>query len=115
VSDSSAATRRSPFLLLIALFGLMVPNGYFILWATREWNGLAPVLANHLAMGFILDAALATAVLAWYFARRPIGRVGWPTFVLLSLVGGLGFSLPLFYWLNGDAAGAQTSAPGVHR
>jgi len=39
-------------------------------------------------------------LLAIYFARRPIGRVSWQTFVLLSLIGGLGFSLPLYWWLN---------------
>jgi len=34
------------------------------------------------------------------FARRPIGAVRWYWFTLLSLIGGLGFPLPLTYWLN---------------
>jgi hypothetical protein len=88
------------WLVLIALFGLLVPNGLFVVWLTREYQGLGPVLADKLALGFILDALMALALLSAYFARRPIGAVRWYWFTLLSLIGGLGFSLPFYYWLN---------------
>ena len=88
------------WLLAIALFGLVVPNGYFLYWLFREYRGIAPVLQNHLALGFILDAALATGLLCFHYAKRPIGRLRWPWFLLMSLVGGLGFGLPLYWWLN---------------
>lgn len=88
------------WLLLVALFGLLVPNGFFIYWLTREFSGLGPILSDHLALGFILDAALATGLLCYQFARAPIGRVRWPWFLVLSLVGGLGFSIPIYWWLN---------------
>ena len=87
-------------LLLAALFGLLVPNALFLSWLFTEYRGLGPVLADKLALSFILDAVLTLVLLAVYFAKRPIGRVGWPWFVLLSLAGGLGFSLPFYYWLN---------------
>ena len=87
-------------LLLIALFGLLVPNGLFVYWAFAEFNGLQPVLQDRLALAFILDALLALLVLSMFFAQHPIGRVRWPWFVVLSLLGGLGFSLPFYYWLN---------------
>ena len=87
-------------LLLAALFGLLVPNALFLSWLFTEYRGLGPILADKLALSFILDAILALVLLAVYFRRRPIGRVGWPWFVLLSLAGGLGFSLPFYYWLN---------------
>ena len=87
-------------LLLTALFGLLVPNALFLSWLFTEYRGLGPILADKLALSFILDAILALVLLAVYFRRRPIGRVGWPWFVLLSLAGGLGFSLPFYYWLN---------------
>lgn len=88
------------WLLIAALFGFIVPNGFFLYWLFVEFNGLGPVLQDRLALGFILDVTLAMAVLSVYFARHPIGPVRWPWFVLLSLLGGLGFSLPLYYWLN---------------
>lgn len=88
------------WLLLIALFGLVVPNGFFVYWLLHEFNGFGPVLADKLALGFILDVFVALVVLAVYFARHPIGPVRWQWFVVLSLIGGLGFSLPLYYWMN---------------
>jgi hypothetical protein len=87
-------------LLLVALFGLLVPNGFFLYWLLNEYHGIGAIVADHLAMGFILDAFMATILLAVYFARRPIGPVRWPVFVILSILGGLGFSLPLYWWMN---------------
>ena len=87
-------------LLAIALFGLIVPNGLFLYWMFAEFNGWGPVLDNHLALAFIIDAAMATALLAFIIARTPTRRVKWPTFVLLSLLGGLGFSIPFCWWLE---------------
>ncbi|HJU75763.1 MAG TPA: hypothetical protein VJ717_18610 [Gemmatimonadaceae bacterium] len=87
-------------LLLTALVGLLVPNGFFLYWLFFEFNGFGPVLQNKLALGFILDVLLTLIVLTVYFARHPIGPVRWYWFVLLSFLGGLGFSLPLYYWMN---------------
>lgn len=93
-------------LLVAAAFGLLVPNGLFVWWLLHDWHGLGAVLQDRLAMGFILDALLALVLLAWSFARAPIGRVRWPWFVVLSLIGGLGFGLPLYWWLNRRDAAA---------
>ena len=87
-------------LILVALFGLIVPNGLFLYWLLVEATGFQDVLNNRLALAFIIDAVMVLIILAVYFARRPVGRVGWGTFVLLSLIGGLGFSLPMYWWLN---------------
>lgn len=88
------------WLLLVALFGLLVPNGLFLYWLFVEYQGLTAVLQDKLALGFMLDALIALVILAVYFARHPVGRFRWPWFVAFSFLGGLGFSLPFFYWLN---------------
>ncbi len=87
-------------LLIIAALGFLVPNGFFLYWLSSEYNGLAPVLQDKLALGFILDVTMALVLLAWHFAKNPPGAWRWPWFVGLSLLGGLGFSLPLYWWLN---------------
>jgi hypothetical protein len=87
-------------LLIIALFGLLVPNGIFIYWLLTEYRGPADFVNNRLTLGFILDCFIAVALIAWYLAKNPIGKIKWYWFVILSLIGGLGFSLPFFYWLN---------------
>lgn|SRR5262249_29040566 len=97
-------------LLVVALIGLLVPNGFFVHWLFTGYHGPGPVLEDQLALGFILDCFMALALLAGYFARHPIGPVRWYWFVVLSLVGGLGFSLPLYWWLNRRPA---ATAPGA--
>ena len=88
------------WLVLVALLGLVVPNGLFIYWLFVEFQGLDAVLQNKLALAFMLEAFLLLVLLSVYFARRPIGRVAWGWFVALSIIGGLGFGLPFYYWLN---------------
>jgi hypothetical protein len=88
------------WLLIVAAFGFFVPNGFFIYWLLFEYPGLAAIGQNRLALGFMLDAFMAMGLLAVYFARQPIGPVRWPWFIVLSLAGGLGFSLPMYLWLN---------------
>lgn len=87
-------------LLSISLFGLLVPNGMFFYYIIVEFSSLTEVLNNWLAMGFIIDAFMAMGLLTWWFAKHPLGKHTWKMFVLLSLLGGLGFSLPFFYYLN---------------
>ena len=87
-------------LLFLALLGFVVPNGFFLYWLFFEFDGMAGVLQDKLALGFMLDVLLVLVILGVYFARRPIGPVKWYWFIVLSLLGGLGFSLPLYYWLN---------------
>ena len=88
------------WLLVVAAFGFLVPNGFFIHWLLTGDKSLDAILANELALAFTLDCVLAMVLLAWLFAVRPPGRVRWPWFVVLSLAGGLGFSIPFYLWLN---------------
>ncbi len=87
-------------LLIIALFGLFVPNGIFIYWLFTDFNSLADVTNNRLALGFIIEAFVVMGLLAYWFAKNPQGTIRWYWFIVLSLIGGIGFGLPFYYWLN---------------
>lgn len=87
-------------LLIIALFGLIVPNGIFIYWLLTEFKSVGEVMNDKLAAAFIIDAFMAMFLLAYWFAVKPLGKIKWYWFIVLSLVGGLGFSLPFYWWLN---------------
>jgi hypothetical protein len=91
---------RSLPLLLVALFGLVVPNGLFLYWLAAQFEGISEVLRNTLAISFILDALLAVGLLGYRYAKRPIGPYRWFWFVGLSLAGGLSFGIPFYWWLN---------------
>jgi hypothetical protein len=94
-------------LLLVALVGLVVGDGLFFYWLFTEYQGLAAVFRDHLALGFIVDAFLTLAILAVHFAKSPPGRYRWPWFVGLSILGGLCFGLPFYWWLNRRTAPAR--------
>ena len=98
--------------MLLALFGLLVPNGLFVYWLVTEFHGLGPVLHDKLAVAFIVDAFLAVGVVAAFIARSGTSRVHWAWFVLLSLIGGLGFSLPFTWWLNERMAAPPSRSGG---
>ena len=88
------------WLLVISAFGFIVPNSFLIYWLVAEYRGFGPVWSDHLALAFIIDVFIAMLLLAYWYARHPIGRVKWYWFVVLSILGGLAFSLPLYWWLN---------------
>ncbi len=62
-------TAETTILLVIALFGLIVPNGLFLYWLFYEYDGLEKVAQNKLALAFIIDALLATGLLALSFCQ----------------------------------------------
>jgi len=53
-----------------------------------------------MGVAFFLDLLMSTFILAYLFARRPLGPVKWPWFIVLSLLGTLAFGIPLFIWAN---------------
>lgn len=88
------------WLVAVALFGLLVPNGIFVYWLLTEFDGVGAVVESKLALAFMIEAFLVLGMMTVYFARNPIGRVKWYWFVVLSLIGGLGFGIPFYYWWN---------------
>src|SRR5215213_9585738 len=97
-------------LLIIALFGLFVPNGIFIYWLFTEFKSVADVFNDKLALAFIIDAFMSMFLLAYWFAAKPIGKIQWYWFIVFSLVGGLGFSIPFYWWLNRKFGAAEVKA-----
>ena len=87
-------------LVMLSLFGLLVQKGIFIYLMFTDFNSLQDELGNKLALAFIIEAFFVMFMLAYYFAKYPVGSVRWYWFIVLSLIGGIGFAIPFFYWLN---------------
>ena len=88
------------WLLIFAVIGLVAPGGLFLYWAFHDYTTLRAVLQDRLALTLIVDVLLTTGVLAAYFAKHPPGRLRWPWFVVLSLLGTLAFGLAFYWWLS---------------
>lgn len=86
--------------LIIALVGMFFPNALFVYWLLFEFESVSALLGNHLAVALFVDAILTSSLLAYLFAIRPLGRLRWPWIFALTLIGGLGFGLGFFLWLN---------------
>src|SRR5207247_7233794 len=69
-------------------------------WLLIDYSSLSAALSDRMALAFLLDLLMSTFLLAYLFAKRPLGPVKWPWFVALSLLGTLAFSIPLFISLN---------------
>jgi len=87
-------------LLLLAAVGNLVPGGLFLYWLFNDYTSLSAALSDRLALAFFVDLVISTFVLAYLFARKPLGPFKWPWLVALSLLGTLAFAIPLFVWLN---------------
>ena len=88
------------WLVFLAVLGLFAPGGLFLYWLLNDYSSLSAALSDRMALGFFLDLLIATFLLAYLFARKPLGPVRWPWFIALSLLGTLAFSISLFIWLN---------------
>ena len=83
-----------------ALFCLMTPN-------LRRAMSVATIVASIAILALVAPYGMRSTFdygifrcLAGFFAVRPIGPVRWYWFIVLSLLGGMAFSLPLYWWLN---------------
>ena len=86
--------------LIIALFGLLFPNGLYVYWIATRFDTVAGALSNELALGFLVEMVIATLIVAYRFHVSPLGKVHVRWFVVLSLAGVMGFGIPFFYCIN---------------
>jgi hypothetical protein len=87
-------------LRVVATLSFIGTNGVFLYYLVFRTRELFRVLVHPAALVFVIDVFTVMVLLAVYFAGRPLGRHRWPTFVVLSLLGGLGFSIPAFVLMN---------------
>jgi len=88
------------WLVPVAVIGLLAPGGLFLYWLVHDYSSLSAALSDRMGVAFFLDLLMSTFILAYLFARRPLGPVKWPWFIVLSLLGTLAFGIPLFIWAN---------------
>lgn len=91
-------------LMVLALVGLAGPNGVFVYYALVRWPDLIAALRQPIAAALMVDALLVVGIGAYLLSRFPLGtgRSDWKSFVALSLIGGLGFSVPVIVLLNAE-------------
>ena len=98
------------WLILLAVVGMLAPGGLFLYWLVNDYSSLAAALSDGMALAFFVDLLMSTFLLAYLFARKPLGPVKRPWFLAFTLLGTLAFSIPLFIWLNWRGAPAPRAS-----
>lgn len=100
--------KERTWLWLIAIAGLTGPNGVFLFYALFRTDVLVSALQNPVGLVFIIDALVAMLILAFLFNKSKVSRLQWGWFIVLSLLGGLVFSIPAFLLLRPNDLGVES-------
>ena len=93
-SNSWTPAERVALVATAAVGGLGL-NGVFLYVVFLRRDLLDRALGDPIAWALMIEALLVTGLLAWLFARRAIGGLAPVWFWVLSLAGGLAFSIPV--------------------
>lgn len=89
-----------PSLWGLAVIGLLGLNGVFVYYAAFRPDVLAAAMDNPVSLVFIVEAFVMMVFAAWLIYRLDFERPGWISFAILSVIGGLAFSVPFFILLH---------------
>lgn len=92
--------RFRPLLWGMAVIGFFGLNGVFLYFYLLHPDVMADALRNPISVVFILEAFLMTAFVAWLISLSDLRRPGWISFIVLSLIGSLAFSVPAWLLLQ---------------
>jgi len=85
-------------LLILAVLGLIIPNGIYVYHQFAKPDIVAAALANPVAAVFIAEAFFLMFFFAWLIHRLGFRKPDWIVFIITSLIGGMAFSVPSFLW-----------------
>lgn len=104
--------RERFWLWTVAVVGLVGLNGAFLYGTFFQPGALAEAMANPVSAAFMAEAWILVGLLAYLLSRWGVGRLGWPWLVVLSLLGGLAFALPVvILWPGKKASNGPEGAP----
>lgn len=101
-----------PQLLAAAIAGFLLINCPFLYFALIATEVYSAGMQNGLALIFIAEAFLLTALIAYIIARMGWKQPGWVFFVGMSLLGSLAFSIPFQLYLMTQPPKREISKSG---
>ena len=109
-SLSSTLNFGSPTVFLIlAILALVGPNGLYVYYAITAPELNQAALRNPIALAFMIEAMMLLGVFLWQVYRLTRSWIQVSLYLILSFVGSLAFSLPLFIYRQ-----SKHGTPGSH-
>ena len=87
--------KEQRFLWAICLIGFAILNTVFIYYLVFSAETITAAFKNPVAAVFIVESFLLMGVLAYLLNKWQLSRLHWAWFIVLSLVGGMAFALPI--------------------
>lgn len=84
---------------LLAVFGLLVPNGVFLYFLFSDSETVRAAMKNPVSLVFVAEAFFLMFLFAWLLAKAGIRRPSAGIFVVMSLIGSMVFSVPAALYL----------------
>ena len=91
-------TTQERLLLALSVFGLIVPNGFFLYYSLFAPAALHAAFSNPVALVFMTEAFLLMFLFAWVIRQSGFRSPGWLAFIIMSLFGSMVFSVPAFFY-----------------
>ena len=98
----NSLTPHRTLLLAISLIGFVLINIPFLYFAIFDTATYEAGMSNGLALVFIGEAFLLMLLLAYLIRVLGLNKPGWITFIILSIVGSMAFSVPFYLYLISD-------------
>lgn len=95
-------TPRRTLILSISVIGFIMINIPFLYFAIFDTATYEAGMSNGFALVFIGEAFLLMLFLAYLIRASGWNKPGWITFIILSIVGSMAFSIPFFLYLISD-------------
>jgi len=86
-------------LALLAVFGLIVPNGFFLYYFLTAPEVTREAMSNPISLVFMTEAFLLMFLFAWLLRKTGSTKPNGLAFIIMSLVGSMVFSVPTTLWL----------------
>jgi hypothetical protein len=100
------STREQTLRVAVALVGALGLNGVFIYALVMRPELIGEALRNPVSLAFIAEAFVVMGLLAYFLGRWGVARRAGVLFIVLSLLGGIAFALPVvMLWRRGGAEG----------
>lgn len=103
--------KQETFLLVLAIFGFIVPNGCFLYYSLTAPAIVSAALNNPVSLAFIAEAFLLMFLLAWLIRQSGYRSPGWLAFIVMSLVGSMAFSVPAFLYFASRKKRSTSDTP----
>lgn len=112
-SDIDYTPTERFFLWTLCAVSFVLVNGAFLYGAVFRPGAMAEAMANPVAAAFMAEAGLLVVAFAYLLGRWGVSRLSWRWFVALSLIGSMGFALPLVLLWGGKGRSGEGTAPGA--